>query len=558
MQLRRLKFIAIAILTVAISMALPFPQIASFSQTPVLLLSSDARKAEADRSLQRGIEQFEVGQFEAAKQSNQQALTIYREIGDRSGQRQALNNLGLILYKEGQLEDAENTLRDSIQVWESRQGGINGNNANRISIWETQATTYSLLQQVLIAQNKIDAALEIAEQGRALAFMGLLVQTSDADPTVAPTITPPTIQQIKQIAKAQNSTLVEYSVIYEHLKVRGQSPASESELFIWVIQPTGEVTFRKSDLKPLWQGETTTLAEFVDSVRQFLAEGRGGVGNVRRNEIPPFRQLYQVLIEPIADKLPTNPEAHITFIPHQSLFMIPFSPLQDASGKYLLEGHTILTSPAIALLSLTHQQRQRFSDSVKESVVVGNPEPMPENFRPLPAAEREALTIASLIKTRAITGKAATKAAIVEQMPSAQIIHLATHGILDERQGLESAIALAPTGGDNGWLTASEILDLKLSAELVVLSACNTGRGRITGDGYIGLSTALILSGVPSAIVSLWSIPDSPTAFLMKEFYRHLQQSPDKARALRQAMLTTMKKHPALRDWAAFTLIGEP
>jgi len=189
-------------------------------------------------------------------------------------------------------------------------------------------------------------------------------------------IPPATIEQIQQIAKTQNATLVEYSLIYDHLDELGQPQAQESEVFIWVIQPTGEVTFRKSDLKPLWQEQTTTLAQFVNSVRQFLAEGRSNMGNDRK-KIRPFEQLYQVLIEPIADKLPTNPEAHVIFIPQQSLLMIPFSPLQDASGKYLLEQHTILTAPAIMLLSLTHQQRQRIPESVKEWLVVGNPEPMP-------------------------------------------------------------------------------------------------------------------------------------------------------------------------------------
>ena len=111
--------------------------------------------------------------------------------------------------------------------------------------------------------------------------------------------------------------------------------------------------------------------------------------------------------------------------------------------------------------------------------------------------------------------------------------------------------------GGNGLLTAEEILDLKLNAELVVLSACDTGRGRITGDGVIGLSRALISAGVPSVIVSLWAIPDAPTASLMTHFYQNLQKYPDKAQALRQAMLTTLKQHPNPKNWASFTLIGE-
>ncbi|WP_283812896.1 CHAT domain-containing protein [Leptothermofonsia sichuanensis] len=98
---------------------------------------------------------------------------------------------------------------------------------------------------------------------------------------------------------------------------------------------------------------------------------------------------------------------------------------------------------------------------------------------------------------------------------------------------------------------------MKLQAELVVLSACNTGQGRITGDGVVGLSRSFITVGVPSVLVSLWAVPDAPTAGLMTAFYKKLQQHPDKARALRQAMLATMKTHPQPKDWAAFTLIGE-
>jgi CHAT domain-containing protein len=104
--------------------------------------------------------------------------------------------------------------------------------------------------------------------------------------------------------------------------------------------------------------------------------------------------------------------------------------------------------------------------------------------------------------------------------------------------------------------TVDEILQLRLQANLVVLSACDTGQGRITGDGVIGLSRALITAGSSSVVVSLWSVPDAPTAELMTEFYRQMQQGQDQAQALRQAMLKTMQTHPEPKDWAAFTLIG--
>lgn len=90
-----------------------------------------------------------------------------------------------------------------------------------------------------------------------------------------------------------------------------------------------------------------------------------------------------------------------------------------------------------------------------------------------------------------------------------------------------------------------------------MLSACDTGRGTLTGDGVIGLSRSLISAGVPSIVVSLWSVPDAPTAELMVSFYQNWRQTGDKAQALRQAMLVTKARHPNPKDWAAFTVIGE-
>lgn len=182
-----------------------------------------------------------------------------------------------------------------------------------------------------------------------------------------------------------------------------------------------------------------------------------------------------------------------------------------------------------------------------------------EQLPSLAGAETEANQIADLFKTQAITGSKATETAIIPKMSKARIIHFATHGLLDDFKGLgvPGAIALAPSNQDDGFLTSGEILDMKLNAELVVLSACDTGSGKITGDGVIGLSRSLITAGVPSIIVSLWSVNDNSTAFLMNEFYRNLQQNPDKAVALRQAILTTKKQYFNPLDWAAFTLIGE-
>uniref|UniRef100_UPI001683FEE7 CHAT domain-containing protein n=1 Tax=unclassified Calothrix TaxID=2619626 RepID=UPI001683FEE7 len=380
----------------------------------------------------------------------------------------------------------------------------------------------------------------------------------------------PTLSLLQQIAKQQKTILVEYSIIYNDFKIQGKGETKESELYIWVIKPTGEVTFRKADLKPLWQKENTTLDELVTQSRESIGvRGRGIF--VTHNPNPAkvkqrFQRLHQLLINPIADLLPKNPDERVTFIPQSSLFLVPFAALQDEQGKYLIEKHTILTAPAIQVLDLTRQQRQKVSGN--QALVLGNPimpsvppkiGETPQQLTPLPGAEKEAKEIAQLLNTKAITGKEATKAAFIQKLPQARFIHLATHGLLDDFKGLgvPGAVALAPDGKDDGLLTANEILDLKINAELVVLSACDTAQGKLTGDGVIGLSRALISAGAPSVIVTLWSIPDSPSALLMGEFYRQLQKNPDKAQALRQAMLVTMKQHQNPSNWAAFTLIGE-
>jgi CHAT domain-containing protein len=257
------------------------------------------------------------------------------------------------------------------------------------------------------------------------------------------------------------------------------------------------------------------------------------------------------------------------------MFPIPFAALVDIYGNYLIQKHTILTSPSIQLLALTRQQRGKTAGGNR--LVVGNPVmpriapapgETPKALPPLLSAEQEAIEIAKQFNTKDLfIGNKATKAAVLEKMRKAKSVHLATYGILDDfkRQGIPGAIALAPFGSDSGLLTTAEILELyaqpkgqRLRPELVVLSVAETGKGRTNGDGILGLSASLMTVGVPTLIMPMWSAPDAPTNALMSEFYKQLKQKNDKAEALRNAMLKIKQQNPNPKDWAAFTLIGEP
>lgn len=536
---------------------------------------NDARILYAIRG-NEGLAYFEKGDLAKAIQFYQEYLKLTYSYNNRRGEGVARNNLALAYLKSGNLAEAEKQLREAIKIWEDLRNRLGGSDIYKISLFETQTAIYSNLQQILIAQNRINEALEIGERGRARAFVELLQRRLSPDSKQKLTIAPITIEQIKQTAKNHNATIVEYSVIANTFKVNNQIQTRESSLYIWVIKPSGEVSFRSVDLKPLWEQKKLSLDKIVVNSRAAIGVRGRGLGVVEKIEQPSRRrllaQLYELLIKPIADLLPTDSASRVIFIPHRQVFLVPFVALQDETGKFLIENYNILTAPSIQVLDLTFKSstasNSRGAKGVGDILVMGNPtmpsiapdigEP-PVQLPSLPGAEAEANAIAKLLNTKAITGNEATKAVIVPKMQQSNIVHLATHGLLDDftGQGIPGAIALAPDGKDNGLLTAEEILNLKLKANLVVLSACDTGRGRITGDGVVGLSRSLISAGVPSIIVSLWAVPDAPTASLMTEFYRNLQQNPDKAAALRNAMVTTMKQYPNPIDWAAFTLMGE-
>ena len=527
-----------------------YPQAISYYQQALGIYQEIGQQSVVASNLGRiALLHYDLQQYGQALDYFQQALSIYEEIGEDSEVASMLTIRGQILVETAQYPQAETELLAAIEIWESVREGLT--DEEKVSLLDVRSSSYRYLQQALIAQNKKEEALLIAERGRARAFIDLLLSRVKSLSTQAIKSPPPiTLKQIQQIAQQQRATLVEYSLITE-----------QQALYIWVIQPNGEVAFRSVDLSKL----DTSLDNLVTISRESI--GARGIRSLvesfapRANQDEHLEKLYQILIQPIANLLPNEPDAPLIFLPQKSLFLVPFPALKDTEGNYLIENHTILSAPSIQVLQLTRGQKSRGPS--QEILIVGNPtmpeigEP-PEQLPPLPGAEQEALAIGQILNTQPLTGDKATKEAILPLLTQAELIHFATHGLLDDfGTDIPGALALAPSEQDDGLLTAREILDLKLKAQLVVLSACDTGRGEITGDGVIGLSRSLITAGVPSIVVSLWSVPDAPTAQLMTEFYRQMQQNHNKARALREAMLTTMKQHPNPVDWAAFTLIGE-
>ncbi|RMG08689.1 MAG: CHAT domain-containing protein, partial [Cyanobacteria bacterium J055] len=491
-----------------------------------------------------------LGDKSAALERYRQARELRQNIGDAAGEGETLNAMGELLLQTGKSAEAVEALTSAVDLWESLRPGLT--DENKISIAETQAQTYQLLQEAFVDRGEVEAALEISERGRARAFAELLAQRLRWRGQTPPpeTVQPPAIAQIQQIARDRQSTLVEYALVGE-------------ELYIWVVQPTGKIRFRRRSLAGKSVEELVTNNRWALGVR-----GRGAIDVVfRENNLLTTRdtlhQLYQLLVEPIADFLPENPDAPLIIVPQGELFLVPFAALEDKNGIAFLEKHTLRFSPAIGLLATVQSSRDPLRIGSEAALIVGNPT-MPDDPAtgvPLPTllgAQQEAIAIAPLLNAQPLIGAEATKAAVKSQLGEVAIAHFATHGLLDDfGTGVPGALALTPTDDDSGFLTAAEIFTLPLKARLVVLSACDTGRGNITGDGVLGLSRSFLTAGVESVVVSLWSVPDEPTAVLMTEFYRQLQRNSDRAIALRQAMLATREQYPHPSNWAAFISMGD-
>lgn len=561
-----------------------YQQALEFHQQALALYQEiDFREGEGLTLGNLGLVHNNLGNHQQAISFYRQSLAIAEELNDRLRQGNALNNIGLAYLNLEQYANASDTLLEAINIYETylRSGLAD---ASKISIFDTYVRSYRLLQVAFVAQNRLEDALVAAEQSKARALVDLLFTRSNGTSNTPEILLNPNsfdIERIRQTSQQQNATLVQYSLLETSNSVR--------VLYIWVVKPNGSVDFRSVDLVTLEQ----PLSQLVSTSREAI----GVRGRDRTLVITPsdpqqqqaeqrqkLQQLHQLLIEPIQDLLPASEEEPVIFIPHSELFLVPFPALISAEGRYLIQDHTILTAPSIQVLQFTHQigQSKGASNGANNSstpedraLVVGNPimptlwspdsssEPLPS----LPGAEEEAIAIATLFNTEPLMRSQASESAVIQRMQTAQVIHFATHGLLEYGNPQESgirdfpgAIALAPDNTHDGLLTSSEILDLNLNAELVVLSACDTGRGNLTSDGVIGLSRSLISAGVPSIIVSLWAVDDNVTSDLMQEFYRRwrTEENPlDKAQALRQAMLTTMQTHPDPKYWAAFTLIGE-
>jgi len=268
-------------------------------------------------------------------------------------------------------------------------------------------------------------------------------------------------------------------------------------------------------------------------------------------------EIYDLLIAPLREKLR---HARLILVPHGVLHYVPFAALMNpVTHRYLIEDFTITNVPSISVLRLLRGRETPVDGRV---LIIGDPVSATGDRR-LKGAQREAVRTARRFGARSKIGAAATEGLLYDLRGRFDLVHIGAHAEYDADNPLFSRIALARDAGRDGALEVHEILaDVDFTGvNLVVLSACGTGRGTPTGgDEIVGLTRAVHHAGSPGVISTLWDIDDAATATLMEEFYGRLRVGASAAEALRDAQLAMLRRAPyrAPAYWAAFVLSGNP
>ena len=316
------------------------------------------------------------------------------------------------------------------------------------------------------------------------------------------------------------------------------------------------------------------------------------------------RQLYELLLKPAEAQ--TSGKKSLCIVPDGALWDLPFQALQPTEDRYLLEDHALFYVPSLSVLRAMKQRgthpvaavggsradtpgasTMKISASRRPTfrtlLALGNPAldrrvvaqarslNREDNLGPLPEAEREVKGLTRFYnpaESKILTGQEAREETFKAEAGRYRVLHFATHGTLDDYNPMYSRLLLASTdAGEDGFLEAREIVNLNLNADLVVLSACQTARGRVrAGEGLIGMSWAFFVAGTPTTVASQWKVDSASTTLLMANFHRLLAAREagrtaraGKAGALREAALKVLAnpqyRHPFY--WAGFVVVGD-
>jgi CHAT domain-containing protein/Tfp pilus assembly protein PilF len=597
---------------------------------PLLRRALEIKERMAPESLLVATTLFELGELHRAAGElseagtlHRRALAIRRSAAPESDvTAESLVALGGVAREEGRDGEAEKRWREAIALVEGRRGRLAFTTAERSRFSARFYELYRELAELLSRTGRAREAFDLVERARARTLRVMMAQRDFAATAGVPADLVRERRRLEQSLESVESRLTRMSVAapkelaLQHERKRAlrreldelnsrireisprlslvEDPVPVSIEDVRRELPPGtlvlsyaigsEVTLLFTlgseadgpevgvEILPLGEEE---LERRVGIFRALIERG-ASVEEVEPALLAQGRRLYDLLLGPVEESVAAS--ERLIVISEGPLLTLPYAALVRSAEprEYLFEAKPL--SHVASAGVLVELRRSRTAGAASGGIMVAFGDPvLPEGadagtkgIGRLPFAREEAERIGALYggRARVLVGAAASEARARGLGAEARLVHFAAHAVADPRLPLDSALVLAPGEGMDGWLHAWEIAEaLRLDAELVTLSGCETGLGReLQGEGILGLARAFQYAGARSVLVSLWAVPDRSTRELMVRFYENLERGLSKDAALRAArgeMLEVTSSGAAPLDvrhpyhWAGFRLVGD-
>jgi len=501
---------------------------------------------------------------------------------------ESLDALAKIARRQGRVAEAIDLYRQALAALDSQLSLLGGDDPARARFGRRMAPIYRDATLLLVAQGEDAAAFEVLERYRA---RGLLELLADRDLLIQADLP-------AELATAREEIRAEQEQARDAFERAGQ--ANDSSRLLEASARLGAIEQRRRELgeairranprladlrdpRPLTAEEAvgtlepgTVLLSYVvgeDASAVIALRSNGAAGGPRLRaaaieataaelevQIDAFRSLLQnrrpsratgaairergqalfdLLLAPVGEELVSA--AALLVLPDGPLHGLSFSALVGPDGRFLVERIPVTTSLSASLRA----RLPRPASSSARAVVLADPAP-PSGAAaraPLPASRFEAAAFAARVPAATVFEGARASEARVKTLPRpVRVLHLAAHGVVDDRFPLESYLVLAAGSGEDGLLRAWEVFEqVRCPGSLVVLSACETGLGpNLGGEGMIGLTRSFHYAGASTVVSSLWQVSDRSTAALMAAFYEAIEDGAGPAEALRRAQLALL------------------
>jgi CHAT domain-containing protein len=482
----------------------------------------------------------------------------------------ALYQRGLLALQDGKRDQAIQFLTQSVEAIENVRSTI-AFEAAKIGFAGDKQAVYAALCAALADQGNWTEAFLIAERAKARSLVDMLAQRRDLAP-------PPTVDdKVRELFTRAATVEAGVGLPDSENAVRGITVVSESRVALATAAPEAAslMSVQKISIADiatrLAVDETlidyysagdalyalvmngTTIKGFKLSASGLDQEVKAFRAALERRDPKAAdlgRPLYDRLMRPLLGNI--NGEK-LLISPHGVLHYLPFVALSDGD-QFLLDRFSVRLIPSAGTLVYLKTDHPTKTGKL---LALGNPDLGNVRFD-LPNAQVEAVNVAALFPdSRALVRSEASKTAIKALGNGFSILHFATHGKFNADDPLSSGLYLAKGNEADGVLTVGDLYTLRWDTDLVTLSACETGLGKVAnGDDVIGLTRGFLYAGARSIVASLWEVDDAATEQLMVNFYRNLGTH-DKRDALRLAQIETRKTYPHPNFWAAFQLVGQ-